>query len=59
MIDWRAQLHGSARPQISTGASSAANGDAAGYGLTEALTGGARSAGPRSFTDEEQRMIVL
>ena len=59
VIDWRAQLHASARPQISSGASSAANGDAADYGLTEALTGGARSANRRSFTDEEKRMIVL
>ena len=33
-----------ARPQISSGASSAANGDAAGYGLKEALTGGGRGA---------------
>lgn len=59
VIDWRAQLHVSARPQISTSASSAANGDAAGCDLTEALTGDGRSASRRSFSDEEKRMIVL
>jgi len=59
VIDWRAQLHASARPQISSGASSAAKGDAADYGLTEALTGAGRSANRRSFTDEEKRVIVL
>ena len=36
LIDWRAQLHASARSQISTGASSAANSDAAGYDFKEA-----------------------
>ena len=44
VIDWRAQLHASARPQISSGASSAANGDAAGYGLNEAPRGARRGA---------------
>jgi transposase-like protein len=61
-IDWRAHLHPSARPQISTGASSAAK---------ERMPEGRLTDGPdvdpspdnrsnrRSFTDEEKLAIVL
>lgn len=61
-IDWRAFLHPSARPQISTGASSAAKEQAPEEGLT-----GAPGVDPspdersnrRSFTDEDRLAIVM
>jgi transposase-like protein len=61
-IDWRAHLHPSACPQISTGASSAAKDSSRENDLTAA-----REAGPphdgrsnrRSFTDEEKLAVVL
>lgn len=61
-IDWRAHLHPSARPQISTSASSAAKEGSVKSGLT-----GTPDADPlrdgrtnrRSFTDEEKLAIVM
>jgi hypothetical protein len=61
-IDWRAHLHPSARPKISTGASSAAKECSPENDLTAA-----RDANPprdgrsnrRSFTDEEKLAVVL
>ena len=61
-IDWRAHLHPSACPQISTGASSAAKDSSRENDLTAA-----READPphdgrsnrRSFTDEEKLAVVL
>ncbi|MPZ41772.1 MAG: transposase [Rhizobiales bacterium] len=61
-IDWRAFLHPSARPQISTGASSAAKARTPEEGLT-----GVPSVDPpqdersnrRSFTDEDKLAIVM
>lgn len=62
MIDWRAQLHPSARPQISTGSSTSANGSDDESGLTNALNGELPEAGKlnrRSFTDDEKRAIIM
>jgi transposase-like protein len=60
-IDWRAQLHPSARAQISTGASSAAKEPLVESGLTEAPvvdpSGDGRSH-RRRFSDEEKLAIV-
>ena len=61
-IDWRAHLHPSARPQISTGASTGAKECRAETGLTNTpmavppLDG---RSNRRSFTDEEKRAIVM
>ena len=59
VIDWRARLHPSARPLISSGVSSAANGSMVEYRLTEVATGDAERQGRRIFTDEEKRAIVV
>lgn len=62
VIDWRAQLHPSARPQISTGFSTSANGLAVESDLTDAYVANPARAGKsnrRSFTDDEKRAIVL
>lgn len=59
IIDWRAQLHPSARPRISTNISTSASSAANEYGLTTADR--LRGAKPvrRKFTDEEKRAIVM
>ena len=60
-IDWRAQLHPSARAQISTSASSAAKESAVESGLTEASSvdpSDDRRANRRRFSDEEKLAIV-
>lgn len=62
VIDWRAQLHPSARSQISTGFSTSANGLADESDLTDAYVASPARAGKpnrRSFTDDEKRAIVL
>jgi Transposase len=62
VIDWRAGLHPSARPQISTGLSTSANASADESGLTNALDGGLPVSGKlnrRAFTDDEKRAIVM
>jgi len=60
-IDWRAHLHPSARPKISSGSSSAANENGAGRDLTSAPAiapeQDARS-NRRRFTDDEKRAIA-
>jgi hypothetical protein len=61
-IDWRAQLHPSARPKISSDASSAAKERSAETVLTAYPPGDPardRRSGRRSFTDEEKLSIVL
>jgi transposase-like protein len=61
-IDWRAHLHPSALPQISTSASSAAKESDVENGLTNepiADSGRDGRAHRRSFTDEEKLAIVL
>lgn len=61
-IDWRAQLHPSARPQISTSASSAAKESGVETDLTDSPTAGSARDGRanrRSFTSEEKLAIVL
>jgi hypothetical protein len=61
-IDWRARLHPSARPQISTSASSAAKESVVECELTDAtVADSARDgrANRRHFTDEEKLAIVL
>jgi transposase-like protein len=61
-IDWRAQRHPSARPQISTSASSAAKESAVERDLTDATAAGSARDGRasrRSFTSEEKLAIVL
>lgn len=55
VIDWRARLHPSARPLISSGVSSTAKGPMVEYRLTEVVTGDAERQGRRIFTDEEKR----
>ncbi|WP_407168534.1 IS66 family insertion sequence element accessory protein TnpA [Bradyrhizobium sp. ORS 111] len=60
-IDWRAQLHPSARPLISIGASSAAKGSRVGSRLTDAPTVDPPNDGRairRRFSDEEKVAIV-
>ncbi|MHC2332780.1 IS66 family insertion sequence element accessory protein TnpA [Bradyrhizobium sp. USDA 4454] len=60
-IDWRAQLHPSARAQISTSASSAAKESVVESGLTEAPGVGPSGDGRsnrRRFSDEEKLAIV-
>jgi len=61
-IDWRARLHPSALPKISTSASSGAKETSAEIALTAAPTGDPprdRRSNRRSFTDEEKLAIVL
>jgi transposase-like protein len=61
-IDWRAQLHPSARPQISSDVSSAAKERSAETVLTTSPPGDPprdRRSNRRSFTDEEKLAIVL
>ena len=61
-IDWRAQLHPSARPQISTSASSAAKESVVERDLTDATAADSARDGRasrRSFTSEEKLAIVL
>jgi transposase-like protein len=60
-IDWRAHLHPSALPQISTGASSAAKESGVESGLTDAANADPPSDGRsnrRRFSDEEKFAIV-
>ncbi|CCG42830.1 conserved hypothetical protein [Magnetospirillum molischianum DSM 120] len=57
-IDWRAHLHPSARPQISSDGSSAAKVSLPKLPLTDACEADGR-ANRRSFSDEEKRSIVL
>lgn len=59
VIDWRAHLHPSARPLVSSGASSAANGSMADCRLTDVTSDDAQRQGRRIFTDEEKRAIVI
>jgi len=59
--DWRALLHPSARPKLSTGVSSAAREAGVESGLTDAsaATGShGEHVGRRRFTDQEKRAIV-
>lgn len=61
-IDWRAQLHPSARPKISTNVSTGANGAAVESGLTDATVGNRRGdarSNRRYFTDAEKLAIVM
>jgi hypothetical protein len=61
-IDWRAQLHPSARPKISSSVSSAAKERSAETGLTASVPGDPlpdRRSTRRSFTDEENLAIVM
>jgi len=61
-IDWRAQLHPSARPQISTSANSAAKESVVEPDLTDATAADSARDGRanrRSFTSEEKLAIVL
>ena len=61
-IDWRAHLHPSACPQISTGASSAAKDSSRENDLTAACEARPPHDGRsnrRSFTDEEKLAVVL
>jgi len=61
-IDWRAHLHPSACPQISTGASSAAKESVVERDLTDATAADSARDGRthrRSFTSEEKLAIVL
>jgi transposase-like protein len=61
-IDWRAQLHPSARPQISTSASSAAKESVVERDLTDATAADSARDGRasrRSFTSDEKLAIVL
>ncbi len=61
-IDWRAQLHPSARPKISSGVSSAAKDRSAETVLTASVPGDPlrdRRSNRRSFTDEEKLAIVM
>lgn len=60
-IDWRAHLHPSARPKISSGTSSAAKANGAGQDLTSASTVAPEEDGRlnrRRFTDDEKRAIA-
>jgi len=60
-VDWRARLHPSALPKISSGASSAAKEPAHESGLTDAPAvgfAGDRRANRRRFSDEEKLAIV-
>jgi Transposase len=61
-IDWRARLHPSARPQISSDVSSAAKDRSAETVLTASVPGEPprdRRSNRRSFTDEEKLAIVM
>jgi hypothetical protein len=60
-IDWRAQLHPSARPKTSSGVSSAAKDPSVGADLTGRPMAGPpydRRSNRRSFTDEQKLAIV-
>jgi transposase-like protein len=62
IIDWRAQLHPSARPPISTRLSTSANMLVDESGLTNAIDGEPPVSGKparRTFTDDEKRAIVM
>jgi hypothetical protein len=62
VIDWRARLHPSARPQISTNLSTSANAASHESGLTNAQTSEPPISGKlnrRVFTDDEKRAIVM
>jgi transposase-like protein len=62
VVDWRARLHPSARPKISSDDSSAANARSVETVLTAPSTDdppGDRRSNRRSFTDEEKIAIVL
>lgn len=56
--DWRALLHPSARPKLSTGVSSAAKEPGVESGLTDASMAHGEHVGRRRFTDQEKRVIV-
>lgn len=56
--DWRALLHPSARPKLSTGVSSAAKEPGIKSGLTDASMAHGEHVGRRRFTGEEKRAIV-
>jgi transposase-like protein len=61
-IDWRARLHPSARPKISSGVSSAAKKESLESILTEGPKSelpGDRRVNRRSFTDDEKLAIVM
>jgi hypothetical protein len=61
-IDWRAPLHPSARPKISSGVSSAAKDPSVEADLTGRPTAGPqydRRSNRRSFTDEQKLAIVM
>ena len=61
-IDWRARLHPSARPKISSGVSSAAKDLSVETELTEPPTAGPqydRRSNRRSFSDEQKLAIVM
>jgi Transposase len=61
-IDWRARLHPSARPQISSDVSSAAKDRSDETALTTSVPGDPprdRRSNRRSFTDEEKLAIVM
>jgi hypothetical protein len=61
-MDWRARLHPSARPKISSGVSSAAKDRSAETVLTASVPGDPprdRRSNRRSFTDEEKLAIVM
>jgi hypothetical protein len=61
-IDWRARLHPSARPQISSDVSSAAKDPSAETVLTASVLGDPprdRRSNRRSFTDKEKLAIVM
>ena len=61
VVDWRARLHPSALPKISSDVSSAAKDVRVESGLTDAPTGGFvgdRRSNRRRFTDEEKLAIV-
>lgn len=61
-IDWRARLHPSARPKISSGVSSAAKDLSVETALTEPPTAGPqydRRSNRRSFSDEQKLAIVM
>jgi len=61
-VDWRARLHPSVRPTISSGGSSAANEQLVKNGLTDAVGAAPARVGRsnrRSFTDAEKLAIVM
>jgi len=58
-IDWRALLHPSARPRLSTKISPRTNGGEPADGLTSAADGEAQRPPRRTFTTEQKRAILL